>query len=103
MGQRALSLGLLALLFWAAGCYGSQVRGPKVARLKVIAEPEDARVYANGQYLGAARVLEKRPKELRPGVRYITVKAPGYFPHDIRVDLPPGTSTLEIELRPIPP
>lgn len=103
MGRRALSSGTLLVLALAAGCYGSQVRGPRVARLKVIADPEDARVYANGRYLGSARVLEKRPKELRPGVRYITVKAPGYFPHDIRVDLPPGTSTLEIELRPIPP
>ena len=86
-----------------AGCYGSSVQTPRIARLRMVIEPDDARVYANGRFLGSARRLAAEPKELRPGVRYLTIEAPGHFPHDLRVDLPPGTTTIEVALRPVPP
>ena len=33
----------------------------------------------------------------------MTVQAEDHFPHDMELDLPPGETTLTIELRPIPP
>jgi len=48
-------------------------------------------------------VLAAEPKALIPGMHLMTVTADDYFPHDMELDLPPGTTTVEIELRPIPP
>jgi hypothetical protein len=48
-------------------------------------------------------VLAARPAVLEPGLKFMTFKAPDYFPHDVRVDLPPGTTTIKMKLRPIPP
>ena len=50
----------------------------------------------------SARVLAARPKVLDPGIKHVTFKAPQHFPHDVRVDLPPGTTTIKMKLRPIP-
>lgn len=76
---------------------------PPVAKLMVKAVPDTTTVYINGQYAGSARVLAVKAKELKPGVTYITFKAPGHFPHDVRLRLPPGTTTIDMKLRPIPP
>lgn len=96
--------GVLALAVFAAfsvGCY-SQVPAPRVAKLRVVAEPDDTTVYVDDQFVGSARVLAARPRALKPGVKHITFKAPQHFPHDVRVDLPEGTTTIEMTLRPIP-
>jgi hypothetical protein len=76
---------------------------PQVAKLRVVAQPDTTTVYIDDAYIGSARVLAVQPKALKPGVKYITFKAPDYFPHDVRVDLPAGTTTIEMKLRPIPP
>ncbi len=76
---------------------------PPVAKLHVNAVPDTTTVYVNGEYAGSARVLAVKAKQLRPGVTYITFKAPGHFPHDVRLRLPPGTTTIDMKLRPIPP
>jgi len=73
------------------------------ASLEVIAEPADTVVYINGRFAATARNLAKQPKTLRPGVVYLTFKAPGHFPHDLRLDLPSGKTSIKIKLRPIPP
>jgi hypothetical protein len=90
-----------ALLLSLAGCMHAPP--PPVAKLKVEAEPETTTVYVNGKYAGRAKVLAVKAKELKPGVTYITFKAPGYFPHDVRLRLPPGTTSIKMKLRPIPP
>lgn len=72
-------------------------------RLQVIAEPEAARVYVDERFVATARVLAARPRQLRPGPHQLTLRAPGYFPHDVDVELPPGTTTVRIRLRPVPP
>jgi hypothetical protein len=101
MAARIISSLLCALLLAAAGCM--RAPPPPVARLKVEAEPETTTVYINGKYAGRAKVLAVKAKELRPGVTYITFKAPGHFPHDVRLRLPPGTTSIKMKLRPIPP
>jgi hypothetical protein len=93
-----LSLTVLA----TAGCSVEVNRRP-AARLRVIAEPPDATVYANERFAGNAKVLAVRPKELGEGEHRVTITAPGHFPHDLVVKLVPGTTTLRIKLRPIPP
>jgi hypothetical protein len=96
---RALVLLVVCLV---AGCY-SDMPAPQVAKLRVVAQPDTTTVYIDDVYVGSARVLAAQPKALKPGVKFITFKAPDYFPHDVRVDLPPGTTTIEMKLRPIPP
>ncbi|MBO6937675.1 MAG: PEGA domain-containing protein [Deltaproteobacteria bacterium] len=92
----AFVLGLAAL-----GC-GGEPR-PTPAGLEVVADPEDARVYVDGRFVASARVLAHRAHRLPAGVHQITITAPGYFPHDIETELPPGVSKIEISLRPVPP
>lgn len=89
------------MLLMACGCYGA-APPPRTAKLRVLAEPITTTVYIEGQYIGSARVLATIPKTLKPGVAYLTFQAPGYFPHDIRVQLPPGTTTITMKLRKIP-
>ena len=92
---------LCALAFALSGCMHAPP--PPVAKLMVNAVPDTTTVYVNGQYAGSARVLAVKAKELKPGVTYVTFKAPGHFPHDVRLRLPPGTTTIDMKLRPIPP
>lgn len=94
-------IGLPALLLSVSACMG-QVPPPRVAHLRVEAVPADTTVYINGRYVASARVLAKKAKRLSPGVKYITFVAPGHFPHDVRLDLPSGETTLKMKLRPIP-
>jgi hypothetical protein len=32
----------------------------------------------------------------------LTITADGYFPHDLDLDLAPGTTTVRVALRPVP-
>lgn len=100
MGVRTAGL-MLALL--AFGCAKRGAVVAESARLRVVASPPDASVYIDGHYFGRATVLSEEPKALVPGVHLMTVQAEDHFPHDMELDLPPGVSTIEIALRPIPP
>jgi hypothetical protein len=94
-------LALLSLLVLAA-CAGAQKGRKPVAELRIVAVPEAAVVQVNEQFVGSARVLDKRPARLTPGKKRVTVEAPGYFPHDLEVVLAEGVTTVNIKLRPIP-
>lgn len=85
------------------GCYGQLPPTKEPARLRVIAEPKEASVYINDRFAGRARHLEAQPKLMAPGIKYITVTAPRYFPHDVRLELPSGETELRIKLRAVPP
>jgi len=93
----------LLVVLAALGCAKRDAVRQEPARLEVIATPSNASVYLDGHYFGRARVLAAEPKALIPGMHLMTVTADDYFPHDMELDLPPGTTTVEIELRPIPP
>ena len=102
--QRAARLAFASALVAAAlagGCH--QTTRPTPAGLKVVAEPADARVYVDDRFVASARVLARKPHELKPGVHRVSITAPGYFPHDLELELPSGVSTIEIRLRPVPP
>ncbi|MFI5308146.1 MAG: hypothetical protein ACHQ53_12375 [Polyangiales bacterium] len=100
LGRRAAWL-LLATLALAS-CYPS-AKPPQIAYLNIKAEPDTTSVYVDDHYVGNARVLATRPVALKTGVRFLTFKAPDYFPHDLKLDLAAGTTSIEIKLRPIPP
>ena len=93
----------LALSLPLAACAGAQKPKTPPAELRVVAEPPSATVVVNERFVGSARVLDKRPAKLVPGKKQITIEAPGYFPHDIEVELPSGVTTLNIKLRAVPP
>jgi len=76
---------------------------PSLAKLRVLAEPETTTVYIDDRYVGSARVLAAKPRSLSPGYKLVTFKAPGYFPHDVRLQLPSGVTTVRMKLRKIPP
>lgn len=97
-----LSTLVLGLAVSIAGCGGAQ-RAPEPARVRFVIEPDTARIYADERFVGSARVLARRPFQARPGVRRFSITAEGYFPHDLELDLPSGTTTVEIRLRPVPP
>jgi hypothetical protein len=91
----------LAVLF-STGCGGSQSAGEHaLLRMRIV--PETAAVYVDDRFLASGRKLANRPERLRPGEHFITVSAPGYFPHDVRVELPVGETSIELRLRPVPP
>ncbi|MDH5491021.1 MAG: PEGA domain-containing protein [Myxococcales bacterium] len=93
----ALSIGAVG-----SGC-GMQPRRPQVASLRIETEPLAARIYIDGRYMGAGRALSRRPVHLRPGSHQVTIAAPGFFPHDLELDLPVGETRVRAALRPVPP
>ncbi len=104
MGVRALRTFALALaISLAFACGGTQKPRTRPAQLRTIVSPPTAAVHVDERFVGAARVLEKRPAALAPGKRRVTIEAPGYFPHDLEVELAPGVTTVEVKLRSIPP
>jgi hypothetical protein len=100
--SRLASAALGGVVLAAVGC---QTPPPetRMAYLKVAAEPNNTTVYSNDRFLGSAHLLQKQPKALPTGVKFLTFKAPGYFPHDLQIKLPAGETTVKVKLRPIPP
>jgi hypothetical protein len=103
VANRALRSALVVAVLASAACAGSQKPKGPPAQLRVVAEPESAIVQVNERFVGSARLLDKKPANLQPGLKHITVEAPGYFPHDFDADLPVGVTTIKIKLRPVPP
>lgn len=101
MMRSAGVFGFVLLIVLGAGCIHTPP--PPVALLRVVAEPDMASVYVNDEYVGRARVLAQHPKQLTPGMKTITFTAPGHFPHDVRVKLLGGETTIRMKLRPVPP
>lgn len=83
-----------------SACYGNIRPTPAVLRVEVV--PDDARVLIDDTFIGRARRTAAQPKELPLGRHRLTVEAPGYFPHDLDLDLPSGETNVRIELRPVP-
>lgn|GEM_PF-2961544 len=94
---------LLALALFASGCGGGRGAAPSTGSVRFVVTPETARVYTDDHFVGTARVLAERAEEFRAGPRRFTLTADGYFPHDLEVQVVPGTTTVEIRLRPVPP
>ena len=99
---RAALAGLVGGALLVAGC-GMRPPVRERARVRFLLDPPQSRVYVEDRFLGAGRVLRRRPREFPPGPRHFTITADGYFPHDVEVDLPSGTTTIRLSLRPIPP
>lgn len=90
------------LVAMACGCGGAPVAGQQ-ARLRVIAQPPEARVYVDDRFVASARRLALRPEVLRLGLHHVTITAEGYFPHDEELELAPGETKIEITLVAVPP
>ena len=86
-----------------AGCGGAQHAAAAHAQVRFEITPDTARVYTEDRFVGSARVLAERPADFRTGPRQLTITADGYFPHDLQLDLPEGTTTVRVSLRPVPP
>lgn len=101
---RSLIVPFVALsLVLTAGCGGARAPTTATGQVRFVITPDVARIYTDDHFVGTARVLDAQPAEFRVGPRRFTITAEGYFPHDIEVDLTPGTTVVEIGLRPVPP
>lgn len=89
-------------LFSLPACGGARAPPPATGEVRFVISPDTARVYTDDHFVGTARVLDVRPAEFRVGPRRFTITADGHFPHDLEVNLTPGTTVVEIALRPIP-
>jgi hypothetical protein len=98
---RALLVALSLLA--CSACGATQKPKQPVAQLRTLVEPATARVEVDEQFVGAARVLAQRPARLSVGRHRVTIEAPGYFPHDLELDLAVGVTKVEVKLRAIPP
>lgn len=95
-------LPVLLLAAFSVACVGNTLPPKRLAILRVEAVPEQAQVIVDGRPVGRATVLAQVGKALKPGVHFVTFKARGYFPHDVRLDLAPGDTVVKMKLRPIP-
>jgi hypothetical protein len=93
----------LCLCVALVACGGAHKPKGRPAELRALVEPPTAIIQVDEKFVGSARVLDKRPAPLAPGKHRVTVEAPGYFPHDVEVELVPGVTTLQLKLRALPP
>lgn len=94
---------VLAVGSMGVTCYGPGRPESRPAMLRVRAVPEEARVSIDDRYVATARTLAAEPRALRAGHHQITLESPGYFPHDLELDLPSGETAIDVRLRPLPP
>jgi len=99
---RITSIAIVITALLAPACAGTQRANENTASLRTIVVPANAVVQVDEQFAGSARALDKRPLAVRPGKHRVTVEAPGFFPHDLEVDLAPGVTTVEVKLRKTP-
>jgi len=95
----ALALALSAI----AGCGAAAPDTAARATVRFEITPDTARVYTEDRFVGSARVLAAQPPSFRTGARQITITAEGYFPVDLDLDLDPGTTSIRVSMRPVPP
>ncbi len=100
--RATLPLLVLVISLLLPACQLESTLGSKAAYLEVHVEPETARVVVDDESVGSARVVAANPVKLSPGKHYVTIEAKGYFPHDLELDLPPGLTKVEVQLRPLP-
>jgi hypothetical protein len=103
MRRSGIALAIASFVAVSMGCGGGQPAAAARAQVRFELEPDTARVYTEDRFVGSARVLARRPADFRTGPRQLTITADGYFPHDLEVDLPAGTTTIRVSLRPRPP
>jgi len=73
---------VLALVFiWGCGLPQETRRGVgNEGFLIVLATPNDAEVYVDGERVGRAEQFEKNPLELKSGTHKIEIRMPGFAP-----------------------
>ena len=96
-------LGASALLVALVGCQMEPTLGKKPAYLELHVVPDSARVVIDDESAGSARVLAANPRRLSPGKHFVEIEAKGYFPHDLELELAPGLTKVEVNLRRLPP
>jgi hypothetical protein len=103
LARVSTALGTALLCAALVACGGAHKPKGRPAELRTVVEPPTAIIQVDEKFVGAARVLDTRPAPLTPGKHRVTVEAPGYFPHDVELELAPGVTTLQLKLRAVPP
>jgi hypothetical protein len=98
--QRPRHLAALALLVTlsAPACVRREV-----GVLRITGGPPDALITVDDQYVGKLSRLQRFGIKVSDGEHRLTVEAPGRFPHDRIVRIPPnGVVAVDVQLVPIP-
>jgi hypothetical protein len=95
---------LMLLAFACGGCAPAKEASRPTVSLRLRGGPPDAMVIVDDEPLGSLEFVAAHGVALPPGVHFVTVKAPGYFPWDREVDAKPGSPAvaLEVALTPLP-
>ncbi|MDP9001065.1 MAG: PEGA domain-containing protein [Myxococcota bacterium] len=82
----------------AIGCEPAKAPVQPTVSLRIRGAPLNATVIVDEEALGSLEFVAAHGVALPPGVHYVTVKAPGYFPWDREVDAKPGASAIALEV-----
>jgi hypothetical protein len=98
-----LALWVLGCVLLLGGCGARQAPAAPRGTLILRVEPAEARVYIDDQRVGSGFTLRERPLRLRVGPHLMSIRSPGYFPHDSQVRISADEpAEFQIELVPIP-
>lgn len=82
----------------AAGCEPARAPAQPTVSLRIRGAPLNATVIVDEEALGSLEFVAAHGVALPPGVHFVTVQAPGYFPWDRQVEAKPGSSPIALEV-----
>ena len=95
--------GALIVGAFLSSCGARSVPPAPRGSLQLQVTPPEARVYLDDRRVGSGRTLQTRPLRLRVGRHLLSVRSPGFFPHDAQVRIVADEPTeLHIDLVAIP-
>ena len=91
------------LAVWA-GCEPAKQPTQPTVSLRMHGTPVDATVIIDDEPLGSLEFVAAHGVALPPGIHYVTVSAPGFFPWDreVTAKLGSGVISLEVALTRVP-
>ena len=88
----------MALWTSLVGCEPAKGPAQPTISLRMRGTPAEATVVIDDEPLGSLEFVAAHGVALPPGVHYVTVTAPGFFPWDHEVVAKPGSAPISLEV-----